>query len=367
MIGWRWKLLVAAFVAGAGIALASPEGAAAQNTIWADCWIGSQALPCDSPPATGWWIGPLTVIWHATGEGTPSAPTSTEPCQLGIEYPYRDTTGTSLSCTANWSNGDSNTDSFDLKVEADPPTVKAVATAQPNSNGWYSAPVNIVIEPLSSISGFGSGACNSITYSEDTAGTSVVGSCVDSAGWTAQASLPLKYDATPPTVSAARPSRPPDYDGWYTHPVSFTFKGADALSGIDHCKTVTYSGPVSGSVTGGCWDRAGNYSARTVPVSYLQVVARASGARVAPVPSLLQWKSRRHASYYNLQLYRGTHKVLSTWPSRTSLLIRPSWRFHRRRFQLKAGRYHWYVWPGYGSRAADRYGRRMVSATFTVI
>jgi hypothetical protein len=178
----------------------------------------------------------------------------------------------------------------------------------------------------------------------------------------------LSYDATPPTIEGATPSRAPDYNGWYTHAVSFKFRGDDSMpgSGVAGCQTVTYYGPASGSVTGGCWDKAGNYAAETIPVSYLEVLAKAAAARVASAPLLLRWKAKPHASYYNVQVYRAGRKVLSTWPSGTSLFLSRSWRFDGRRFRLKPGRYHWYVWPGYGSRAADRYGRRIVSATFTV-
>jgi hypothetical protein len=119
-------------------------------------------------------------------------------------------------------------------------------------------------------------------------------------------------------------------------------------------------------VTGGCWDRAGNYAQLTLGVSYLQVVRKAGGARVASVPLLLRWRSRPHAAYYNLQIYRAGHKLLSKWPSRTSLLVSRSWRFHGHRFHLKPGRYRWYVWPGFGSRAADRYGRMIIAGNFSV-
>ena len=85
------------------------------------------------------------------------------------------------------------------------------------------------------------------------------GSCIDNAGKTVCTTFPFAYDATPPAVSAL-PSRSPDHNGWYNHPVTFAFGGTDATSGIAGCSTVTYSGPASGSatVTGSCSDRAGN-------------------------------------------------------------------------------------------------------------
>ena len=91
----------------------------------------------------------------------------------------------------------------------------------------------------------------------------------DNAGKTVCTSIPFAYDATPPAVSAL-PSRSPDHNGWYNHPVTFAFGGTDATSGIAGCSTVTYSGPASGSatVTGSCSDRAGNVAQKMVPLRY---------------------------------------------------------------------------------------------------
>jgi hypothetical protein len=347
MKSWWASVVVGALVA-ASIVLAAPPVAAADDSVMAIC----DGQPC----ADGWYTAPVTLTWDFS-----SAPTTTLGCDE-IAPSSGDLIQTA-SCQATWPS-ETLTRTYTLQVETSDPTATASLARPPDVNGWYDHPVAVSFAG-NSFSGISS--CSPpITYSGPAAaGAMVSGSCTDNAGKTAYTSAAFDYDATPPTISGATPSRSPDYNGWYTRPVSFAFRGTDGPSGIDHCQTVTYAGPVSGSVTGGCWDRAGNYAEATVPVSYLQVVAK-PGERVASVPLLLRWKSRSHASYYNLQIYSSGHKVLSTWPSRTSLLIRRSWRFHRRRFQLKPGRYHWYVWPGYGSRAADRYGRRMVSATFTV-
>ena len=37
-----------------------------------------------------------------------------------------------------------------------------------------------------------------------------------------------------------------------------------------------------------------------------------------------------------------------------------------RRYGLRPGVYHWYVWPGYGRLAANRYGGRLGGSTFVV-
>ena len=84
------------------------------------------------------------------------------------------------------------------------------------------------------------------------------------------ASYTLNYDATPPTMMEAMPSRPPDHNGWYNHPVSFAFSGTDSISGIASCSRPTYSGPDTASavVTGNCTDRAGNVATLPISLSY---------------------------------------------------------------------------------------------------
>src|SRR5262249_11273116 len=69
------------------------------------------------------------------------------------------------------------------------------------------------------------------------------------------------------SVTAARPA---DHDGWYTRPVSISWSGADATSGIASCTpALTYSGPDSANASsaGGCTDHAGN-SASPPPLSF---------------------------------------------------------------------------------------------------
>ena len=96
------------------------------------------------------------------------------------------------------------------------------------------------------------------------------GSCIDNAGKIAGASVPVHYDATPPTITSGLPTRPPDHNGWYTHPVSFAFNGTDATSGVSGCTNTTYAGPssASASVVGSCVDRAGNVARMAVPLHY---------------------------------------------------------------------------------------------------
>ncbi len=73
---------------------------------------------------------------------------------------------------------------------------------------------------------------------------SLSGTCTDVAGnSSAAASIGFKYDATPPAVTAS-PDRKPDGKGWYRKPLTVSFAGTDATSGIAACTAPTrYAGP----------------------------------------------------------------------------------------------------------------------------
>jgi len=83
----------------------------------------------------------------------------------------------------------------------------------------------------------------------------------DAAGNSSAASFTVRFDATPPAVSAGL-SRAPDANGWYNGPVSLATSGSDGTSGIAACTAPSYSGPDTAGVTlsGSCRDNAGNVS-----------------------------------------------------------------------------------------------------------
>jgi hypothetical protein len=114
-------------------------------------------------------------------------------------------------------------------------------------------------------------------------------------------------------------------------------------------------------------DRAGNTATTSLVVTPgPRLLVPAQGALVTG-PPLLAWTPVRHAKYYNLQLYRGGKKILSLWPTSDNLRLKRRWRLDASRYQLMPGRYRWYVWPGYGARAAARYGPVIGSRTFEVV
>ena len=73
------------------------------------------------------------------------------------------------------------------------------------------------------------------------------------------------------------------------------------------------------------------------------------------------------AQYYNAQLLLNGKKVLSVWPASPTYALKKNWKYLGRKYTLKPGLYTWYVFPGYGARAAVHYGSLMGSRTFQIV
>jgi hypothetical protein len=89
------------------------------------------------------------------------------------------------------------------------------------------------------------------------------------------------------------------------------------------------------------------------------------GARLK-TPKLL-WDRNAEATYYNVQLFRGTVKILSSWPTTGGLRLSRSWKYHGKKYKLGQSVYRWYVWPGFGKRSAVDYGDLLGSSSFEII
>ncbi len=115
------------------------------------------------------------------------------------------------------------------------------------------------------------------------------------------------------------------------------------------------------------YDQAGNASTgtSTVVLSSALLSSPRAGTTVS-TPPLLTWHRLRGASFYNVQLYRGGRKILSIWPNRAQWQLRHQWRYRGRRETLSAGKYYWYVWPGFGPKTNTRYGRLLGYSVFAV-
>jgi hypothetical protein len=90
------------------------------------------------------------------------------------------------------------------------------------------------------------------------------------------------------------------------------------------------------------------------------------GAKLKKAPKLV-WLKNAEASYYNVQLFRGSVKILSAWPLRPNFLLKKSWKYQSRSYKLTPGLYRWYVWPGFGKRSAVDYGGLLGFSTFQIV
>lgn len=93
----------------------------------------------------------------------------------------------------------------------------------------------------------------------------------------------------------------------------------------------------------------------------LALFAPQPGARVTSPPTLA-WRRVPRAAYYNVQLFRGSRKILSVWPTRERWRLRARWTFAGRQQRLVPGTYRWYVWP----RIGRGYGKLLGQSTFIV-
>jgi hypothetical protein len=229
------------------------------------------------PDHGGWYNHSVGISWSGT-DATSGIAACTSVTYSGPDNGSASQPG---SCTDKAGNTSAIVP-LPFKFDATGPVVTPSAGRSPDANGWYNHPVSISWSGADSVSGIDT--CSAaVTYSSpDNTAASVPGACTDKAGNTTSASLPLKYDATAPTVSAS-PARAPDSNGWYNHQVAISWSGSDATSGIDTCSApVSYAGPDGGNAAadGTCTDKAGNVGSSTTQIKF-----DATPPVVSPTPS----------------------------------------------------------------------------------
>lgn len=329
------------------------------------------------PDSNGWYNHPVAVSFGGRAfSGIAS-------CTPAATYAGPDALTASIagSCTDN--AGKVAHASFTLHYDATPPTITAVTPSRaPDVNGWYNRPVTFNVAGTDATSGIE--GCSSPTYAgPGNANATVTGSCTDRAGNTATVALPLRYDSTAPRLHVLSSTG--------DHLVALRWQASSSpapLASLEITRTSAAGGrsrtvvehPGDGSYddshvsdyvryryTITATDQAGNVTVRRITaIPGPRLLAPRNGARTIR-PPLLRWTPVRHADYYNVQLYRGHRKVLSTWPAGPRLQLHETWSFGGRRRKLKPGRYRWFVWPGHGARAGAHYGRLIGRGTFAVV
>jgi hypothetical protein len=201
----------------------------------------------------GWYRSNVTIRWVVDPTDLVSAQ-----CPAAEQITAEGTTN--RQCTATFTWGTVTSPVVAIKIDRTAPTgIAAALSRAPDSEGWFNHPVAATFSAQDSVSGLA--GCSSPSYEgADSPTASLTGTCTDAAGNAVSASVSIKYDATPPSVTPA-PERAPDHRGWYRKPVTISFAGADTTSGIASCTAPTrYAGPdrEQAAVVGSCRDHAGN-------------------------------------------------------------------------------------------------------------
>ena len=347
--------------------------------------------PERGPDNNGWYNRSLRVEFEGD-DGASGVAGCTSTTYSG---PDNGSAAVSGTCTDN--AGNTGTGSFVVKYDATPPSVEAKPDREPNANGWYNRAVTVTFVGADPTSGVDSCTPPVQYKGPDAEGAQLSGTCQDKAANTSSpVSVSVRYDTKPPTLGRVKA----EISGGGIALSWVASKDAQAFSitrrpGLRGSKpAVLYQGAARSFVdrrltkglryryTVTAFDQAGNSAARGLQAQAVSTVSkptRTRPARVTPAllgpranarlagPPVLRWTRVPRATYYNVQLYRDGRKILTAWPTAPSFRLQSAWRFGGTTHRLRPGTYRWYVWPGFGPRSANRYGKLVGTRRFTVL
>jgi hypothetical protein len=328
------------------------------------------ASPVRSPDANGWYNHGVAVNFSGA-DATSKIASCSSSTYAGPDSANGAVIG---SCTDN--AGNVTQASFGLKFDATAPSIAAVPARPPDANGWYNHPIAVGFSGADGTSGIA--ACSSATYSgPDSPSKLMTGSCTDNAGNSGGASLPLKYDSSPPKLSklAAIPGNRRLALSWVVSPDTQLIQVLRTSSARGVKAGLVYSGKGPSfrdthlkvgaryRYTVTAIDQAGNSVSKTLAVTATGPLLAPTPKQTVSRPPLLRWTPVNGAAYYNVQLVRGK-KILSSWPATNHFRIPRSWVFEGHRYRLHRGVYRWYVWPGFGAFSANNYGSVLGGSSF---
>jgi hypothetical protein len=355
----------------------------------------ARGTPSRGPDGNGWYNREVAVAFDGGDalSGIASCTTAT--------YSGPDSGAARVSGSCRDIAGNTGSASYDLKYDATAPTVEARPDRKPNAGGWYNRAIKVAFVGTDALSGVDSCAAPVEYKGPDTEKTALSGTCRDKAGNTSQpVGFEVRYDTKPPSLGRVKTeiSQTGVVLRWTASADSLTF-AIVRRPGLNGRKPSTiYTGKaktftdrrlqngVKYRYTVTAYDQAGNGAAKALLALPKSVKAtRAAPAQQKPAtsakpalrtprvdarvtaPPLLSWTGLPNASYFNVQLYRDGQKILTVWPKAHSFRLQASWTYQGRRYTLTPGRYRWYVWPGFGSLSANRYGKLIGSRSFVVL
>jgi hypothetical protein len=351
---------------------------------------GVRAAIDRGPDSNGWYNHAVSVQFEGD-DGTSGVAS----CSSAATYTGPDSGTASVSGTCTDNAGNTGSGSIQFPYDATAPTVEGKADRAPDAKGWYNRAVTVNFLGTDPHSGIHVCTAPAVYSGPDAAKASLSGICQDKAANTSQpTAVELSYDATPPLLKRVKAeiSRRGIALEWIASrdAVSFTvirrpglkkrklstmytgkarrFLDGQLREGVKYRYTVTaYDQALNGAAKGLRAQALETVSRPSSPVRATSALrAPAAGARLAS-PPLLRWSAVPKASYYNVQMFRDGKKILTVWPSRPTLRVPSAWTFSGAPFRLTPGVYRWYVWPGFGPRSANRYGKLLGARSFVVI
>ncbi len=332
------------------------------------------------PDANGWYTSPVSFSF--TGDDGASGVAS---CTSGT-YSGPDGPDVTVSGSCRDNAGNTGSTSLKIKFDATAPTVAGTLARKPDANGWYNHPVDVAYTGTDAGSGI-SECSPTVSYKgPDADPAKLVGQCRDAAGHLSEpTTVMLRYDGTPPARPNLRWARrggtmslswTAGKDVVWTRvlraPGPKTAKPAVVYQGRKHAfldKKLRTGTRYWYEVT--LVDRAGNAASKTIgtrPTGTRPsrgILVPAEGAVVAR-PPVVRWVPVSKARFYNLQLWRGNVKLLTTWVKQPKLALRQRWTSKGTRRTLVDGSYRLYVWPAFGTPRAPRYGKLVGPVSFVV-
>jgi hypothetical protein len=324
--------------------------------------------PARAADAGGWYNHDVLLTFKGADQ------TSGIAACTSTTYGGPDNSAASVSgtCTDNAGNTSSPLP-YGLKFDSTGPEITSLAPERPPDVGvWYNRPVRLDVAGTDTLSGLAD--CPPVVYSgPDGRAAQVRAACSDRAGNTSSRSFVLPFDASAPTADRFKAAagdhridvswtRPPDATSVELLRIPGRGKAAESVVHSGPGKTFHDRKVVNGrryTYRLRLADAAGNVSVRSISTKAgPRLIGPGPGAeRSRKRPPLLRWTPVRRAGYYNVQLFRDGEKILSAWPAKTRFRLKRTWVYAGRSHRLSKGTYHWYVWPGYGSRADRRFGR----------
>jgi hypothetical protein len=334
------------------------------------------SAPLDRPPDRGGWYNHPVGVTPQASDATSGLASCPPVAYSGPDSPAA---AIHIACADNAGN----VASLDVPFKYDdtsPAVTGASADRPPDHNGWYNHSVSFTFTGTDALSGIAS--CTSASYSGPVNSSAALnGACTDNAGNIGLGNQTFKYDDVRPAAAQVQvtPGNRRVDIAWTLPRDASDVTVSRSQQGSSAAPVVVYSGS-AGSFVDSRLENGVKYryvvtdsdAAGNTSTTVIRAIPTASSLRpfvgaVVSSPPLLTWKTVKGARYYNVQLYFGKKKVLSTWPRKASFQVKGRWHFRGKTYTFAPGHYRWYVWPGFGPLSAHRYGHRLGRSSFRVV